>query len=84
MFGQQHQQLVAAVRRGDNLRAIAERLLVDDRALLNRFPDPRDRSELTGRAFLGIRIGCARCHNSPIDKWEQRDHLAFSALFADP
>ena len=38
---------------------------------------------MTGRAFLGIRIGCARCHNSPIDKWEQRDHLAFSALFAD-
>lgn len=81
-FHQQHQRLVAAVRRGDKLHVIAERLLVQDRTLLDRFPDPRDRSELTGRAFLGIRIGCARCHNSPIDKWERKDHMAFSALFA--
>ncbi len=84
IFRQQHQRLVAAVRRGNTLHAIAERLIVADRSLLDRFPDPRDRSELTGRAFLGIRIGCARCHNSPIDKWERKDHLAFSALFADP
>jgi len=82
MYQQQHLRLVTAVRRGDSLHAIARRLLVEDRTLLDRFPDPRDRSELTGRAFLGIRIGCARCHNSPIDKWERKDHMAFSALFA--
>jgi hypothetical protein len=52
--------------------------------LLARFGDPRDRAEFAGRAFLGIRIGCARCHNHPLDRWTRSDHLAFSAFFADP
>ena len=82
MFNAQHQRLVAAVARGETLHEIVEGLLLRDRRLLERFQDPRDRAELTGRAFLGVRIGCARCHNSPVDRWEQKNHLAFSALFA--
>jgi hypothetical protein len=52
--------------------------------LVVRFGDPRDRAEFVGRAFLGTRIGCARCHDHPLDRWKQTDHLAFSAQFADP
>jgi hypothetical protein len=83
LFADQHQRLVAAVARGETLHRIVERLLLEDRQLIDRQPDPRDRAELAGRAFLGIRIGCARCHNSPVDRWEQGEHLAFSALFAN-
>ncbi|MBL8898827.1 MAG: DUF1549 domain-containing protein, partial [Planctomycetes bacterium] len=50
-------------------------------ALLRRRSDPRDRMEHFAGAFLGLRLECARCHNHPADRWTQRDHLAFSALF---
>lgn len=50
---------------------------------VNRFGDPRDRAEFTGRALLGISIGCARCHNHPQDRWSQAQHLQFSAFFTD-
>ncbi len=51
---------------------------------LNRLEDPRDRAEFYGRSLLGLRIGCARCHNHPLDRWKQDDHLRFSAWFATP
>ncbi|MCA8958565.1 MAG: DUF1549 domain-containing protein, partial [Planctomycetes bacterium] len=84
LFEVQRTRLVEALRRGDTLHAIAERLLTSDRALLERHEDPRDRAELVGRAFLGVRIGCARCHDSPVDRWRQGEHLAFAAMFASP
>ena len=34
--------------------------------------------------MLGIRIGCARCHNHPLDRWTNSEHLAFAAFFSDP
>ena len=29
----------------------------------------------TGQVFLGVRIGCAQCHNHPFEKWTQNDFL---------
>ena len=48
------------------------------------FADPRDRAEYVGRTLLGMRIGCARCHNHPLDRWTNEEHLAFAAYFTDP
>lgn len=84
LFATERAALVAAVARGDSLEAIVRRFVIDDRRLLDRLADPRDRAELCGRAVFGVRIGCARCHDSPNDRWRRRDHLAFSALFASP
>ena len=52
-------------------------------SLMRRHPDPRDRSEFVGRTLLGTRIGCARCHDHPLDRWSRTEHLSFSALFVD-
>lgn len=68
---------------GTSLSDLAAKLLSGNHRMVMRFSDPRDRAEFVGRAFLGTRIGCARCHNHPLDRWEQQDHLAFSAWFAD-
>lgn len=84
LFADIRRQLVRDLAAGADAASIARRLLVEDPRLLHRFADPRDRAELVGRALLGIRIGCARCHNSPVDRWEQSDHLGFAALFASP
>lgn len=34
------------------------------------------------QSFLGTRIGCARCHNHPLEKYTQDDFYHFSAYFA--
>lgn len=34
------------------------------------------------QSFLGTRIGCARCHNHPLEKYTQDDYYHFMAFFA--
>jgi hypothetical protein len=41
-----------------------------------------DRAEQVSQIFLGVRIGCARCHNHPGERWRQDDYYAFAAFFA--
>ena len=41
-----------------------------------------DAVETTGAAFLGLTLGCARCHDHKFDPIPQRDYYRFSALFA--
>jgi len=35
----------------------------------------------TGSAFLGLTIGCARCHNHKFDPISQADYYAVTAVF---
>jgi hypothetical protein len=34
------------------------------------------------QAFLGTRIGCARCHNHPLERYTQDDYYHFTAFFS--
>ncbi len=34
------------------------------------------------QSFLGIRIGCARCHNHPLERYTQDDFYHFAACFS--
>jgi hypothetical protein len=36
----------------------------------------------TAEVFLGVRIGCARCHNHPFEKFTQDDYYGLAAFFA--
>lgn len=44
--------------------------------------DARDLSEHAARMFLGLQIGCARCHAHPSDRWTQLDYHEFAAFFS--
>ena len=44
--------------------------------------DPLEASENVGKAFLGLSIACAKCHNHPFEKWTQNDYYAMANLFA--
>jgi hypothetical protein len=44
--------------------------------------DPLQRAESVAQVFLGVRVGCARCHNHPFDRWTIEDYYGFAALFA--
>ncbi len=39
-------------------------------------------AEATSVTFLGTSIGCAKCHNHPLEKWTQDQYWGFANLFA--
>lgn len=41
-----------------------------------------DVTDTTASVFLGLTVGCARCHNHKYDAISQRDYYRFQALFA--
>lgn len=44
--------------------------------------NPIDLAENYTKAFTGLSITCARCHNHPLEKWTQTDYYGFANLFA--
>ena len=47
--------------------------------LVNRKPE--DLAEAATHAFLGTRIGCAKCHNHPLERFTQDDYYGMAAFF---
>lgn len=47
-----------------------------------RLRDPETRAEEVSQLFLGVRIGCAKCHNHPGERWTQDDYYGLAAFFA--
>ena len=43
---------------------------------------PEEMTENASQAFLGLSIGCARCHNHPLEKWTNDQYFAMANLFA--
>jgi hypothetical protein len=44
--------------------------------------EPTKCAETVSVAFLGTSIGCAKCHNHPMEKWTYDQYYAFANLFA--
>ena len=47
-----------------------------------RHADRSDAPESVAQSFLGIRIGCAKCHNHPLERHTQDDFYHFAAYFS--
>ena len=43
---------------------------------------PEDMTENVCQAFLGLSIGCAKCHNHPLEKWTNDQYYAMANMFA--
>lgn len=43
---------------------------------------PEELATTTARAFLGVQLDCAQCHDHPFDRWTQHDFWSFAAYFA--
>jgi len=44
--------------------------------------DVTELAESTAVTFLGMSVGCAKCHNHPLEKWTQDQYWAFTNLFS--
>jgi hypothetical protein len=44
-------------------------------------PTPERLAARVARAFLGVRIDCAQCHDHPFQKWKQDDFRGLAAFF---
>lgn len=44
-------------------------------------PNPERLAGRVARAFLGVRVDCAQCHNHPFQKWTQRNFQGLAAFF---
>ncbi|WP_164102430.1 DUF1549 domain-containing protein [Candidatus Laterigemmans baculatus] len=44
--------------------------------------DPESMTENASQAFLGLSIGCAKCHNHPLEKWTNDQYYAMANMFA--
>ncbi|MCA9087605.1 MAG: DUF1553 domain-containing protein [Planctomycetaceae bacterium] len=43
---------------------------------------PEDMTENACQSFLGLSIGCAKCHNHPLEKWTNDQYYAMANLFS--
>ena len=43
---------------------------------------PETAASSISRVFLGVRIGCAECHNHPFADWKQKDFWGMAAFFS--
>jgi len=46
------------------------------------FETPEDMTENACQAFLGLSIGCAKCHNHPLEKWTNDLYYAMANMFS--
>jgi hypothetical protein len=44
--------------------------------------DPETMAENVSQVFLSLSIGCAKCHNHPLEKWTNDQYYSFANLFA--
>jgi cytochrome c551/c552 len=56
--------------------------LFPDQADINRVETLTDFVDTTGGVFLGLTVGCARCHDHKYDPIPQRDYYKLQAVFA--
>ena len=82
--------LHAAIRRNQAWDDLVTELLTStgnsiDNGATNFFAvnqTPEDMTENACQAFMGLSIGCAKCHNHPLEKWTNDQYYAMANLFA--
>jgi hypothetical protein len=47
-----------------------------------RIRNPEDAVEAVCQVFMGVRVGCAKCHNHVAERWTQDDYYGMAAFFS--
>ena len=73
---QQHEQLIATGFLGIGPKVLAE---TDEAKMRMDMVD--EQLDTTGRAFLGLTLGCARCHDHKFDPIDTADYYGLAGIF---
>ena len=73
---ERHEQLIATGFLGLGAKVLAE---VDETKMQMDLVD--EQIDVFGRAFLGLTLGCARCHDHKFDPIETADYYGFAGIF---
>tara|TARA_R110002096_G_scaffold163992_3_gene331636 strand:- start:6880 stop:9714 length:2835 start_codon:yes stop_codon:yes gene_type:complete len=73
---QRREQLVAAT-----FLALGPKMLTERDKEKLRLDTADEQLDTVGRAFLGLTMGCARCHDHKFDPISQRDYYAMAGIF---
>ncbi len=84
-----HNWVRASVRDGKPVDEMVREIITAEGSTFTEGPanffmasrNPADWSENATQVFLGVRVGCARCHHHPFEKWSQDDYYGMSAFF---
>ena len=73
---QQHEQLIAT-----GFLSIGPKVLAETDEAKMRMDMVDEQLDTTGRAFLGLTLGCARCHDHKFDPIETADYYGLAGIF---
>jgi len=73
---QRHDQLVAS-----SFLALGPKMLTERDKEKLRLDTADEQVDTVGRAFLGLTLGCARCHDHKFDPVSQQDYYAMAGIF---
>ena len=73
---QQHEQLIAT-----GFLAIGPKVLAETDQAKMRMDIIDEQLDTTGRAFLGLTLGCARCHDHKFDPIDTADYYGLAGIF---
>lgn len=85
-----HEWITTSIQNGKPLNEFARELIASRGSTYEKpasnyyraLRDPMTRGEATARLFQGVRLGCAKCHNHPFEKWTQKDYYDWAAIFS--
>jgi hypothetical protein len=67
---------------GDNPAAVLNSASSPSAFFIVRQMQPENLATGTSRAFLGVRLDCAQCHDHPFDKWKQNQFWNMAAFYS--
>ncbi len=77
-----HELITTPIDAGDNPQALLTSASSPSAFFLVRQLQPENLATGTSRAFLGVRLDCAQCHDHPFDKWKRDQFWNMAAFYS--
>jgi hypothetical protein len=77
-----HELITAPIDYGNDPAALLNSANSPSAFFLARQLQPENLATGTSRAFLGVRLDCAQCHDHPFDKWKRNQFWNMAAFYS--
>ena len=77
-----HELITTPIDFGDNAGNVLNAASSPSAFFIVRQLQPENLATGTSRAFLGVRLDCAQCHDHPFDKWKRNQFWSMAAFYS--